>query len=445
MEAPVATATEINPPHQQGQVAHWSSPTRVAFRFCFLYFSLYSVFTQILTSLLPLPKIDIPDLSTFFPMRQIVIWTALHVFHTAKPPSFADTGSGDKTFDWVLLFCLLVIAAVGTAVWSALDRQRPAYVNLHKWFRLAIRLCLAGQMVVYGLSKVIPFQMPFPSLTRLLTPYGTFSPMGVLWSSIGASPSYEMFAGSAELFGGVLLLFPRTTTFGALVCMADMTQVFMLNMTYDVPVKLLSFHLFLLAFFLLVPDLNRLVDFFFLNRPAAPSTQLPIFSTPRANRIAFYAQLLFGLWLIVMNVLSIRVGWYEYSGGRPRSPLYGIWEVQQQLIDGQVRSPLLTDSGRWRRVIFDWKDSSAFQRIDDSFSRYHADIDVNAKTLTLSSATDKNWKVLFSFERPAPDRLILDGAMDSHKTRLQLKLVDGNSFLLVSRGFHWISEVPFNR
>ena len=55
--------------------------------------------------------------------------------------------------------------------------------------------------------------------------------------------SYEIFAGCAETLGGILLLTPRTTTLGALVCLADMIQVFMLNMTYDVPVKLFSFHL----------------------------------------------------------------------------------------------------------------------------------------------------------------------------------------------------------
>ena len=90
-------------------------------------------------------------------------------------------------------------------------------------------------MMVYGMSKAVPLQMPFPFLTTLLERYGDFSPMGVLWSSIGASPAYEIFTGCAELLGGVLLIFPRTTTLGALVCLADAIQVFLLNMTYDVP------------------------------------------------------------------------------------------------------------------------------------------------------------------------------------------------------------------
>jgi hypothetical protein len=378
-------------------------------------------------------------------MRPIVLWTAVHIFRVAQPPAYADTGSGDRTFDWVLVFCLLVIAAIATAIWSVSDRKRQNYVSLHKWFRFAIRFFLAGQMIVYGLAKVIPLQMPFPYLTRLITPYGNFSPMGVLWSSIGSSPGYEIFGGCAELFGGILLIFPRTTTLGAIVCMADMTQVFALNMTYDVPVKLLSFHLFLLAFFLLAADLKRLVAFFLLNRATEPSTQPPLFATRRANRFGFAAQMVFGVWLLGMNAYGGWASWSEYGGGRPKSPLYGIWDVDQQLIDGQVRSPLFTDSGRWRRAIFDFTNRMAFQRIDDSFARYGAAINVKDKTLSLTSDTDKNWKADFSFERVAPDQLTLDGDMDGHKTHLQLKLVDRNSFLLVNRGFHWIQEFPFNR
>src|SRR6202012_5647978 len=116
----------------------------------------------------------------------------------------------------------------------------------------------ASQLISYGLAKEFPMQMPYPGLTRLLEPFGNFSAMGVLWASIGVSPAYERFAGCAELAAGVLLLVPRTTLLGALIAALDMTQVFKLNMTYDVPVKILSFHLLLLAVFLAAPDLPRL-------------------------------------------------------------------------------------------------------------------------------------------------------------------------------------------
>jgi len=421
-----------------------SFASRIAFRFCFVYFGFYCLGTQILTSLCPLSNIDIPDLATMWPFRFIVLWPAAHIFRIPAPPSYADTGSGDRRFDWILIFALLVISVVATAVWSYLDRNRQSYAGLARWFRVFIRICLAGQMIVYGASKAIPAQMPYPSLYGLLERFGSFSPMNVLWSSIGASPAYEMFAGCAELLGGILLIFPRTTTFGALVCLADMTQVFMLNMTYDVPVKLLSFHLILLSLFLLAPDIPRLVRFFFLNRPTEPA-KFELFSTRRANRIALAVQILFGVWLLGMNLYGVRSGYYKYGSGRPLSPLYGIWDVDELSVDGQIRSPLLNDYGRWRRVIFDSPTRVSFVRMDDSSAGYGVTINTTDKTLALTKSADKNWKATLTYVREPQDRIVLDGNMDNHKVHMELHLFDRNKFLLVSRGFHWIQEAPFNR
>jgi hypothetical protein len=160
-------------------------------------------------------------------------------------------------------------------------RKRQNEVGLYKWFRPFLIICLAGQMLTYGFVKAVPLQMPYPYLTRLVEPFGNFSPMGVLWSSVGSSPHYETFAGCAEILGGVLLFIPRTTVLGALVCLADMIQVFTLNMTYDVPVKQLSFHLMLMSLVLLAPDLQRLANFFLLDRAAVPSSRGALFSTAR--------------------------------------------------------------------------------------------------------------------------------------------------------------------
>lgn len=423
----------------------WSLASRVAFRFCLVYFGLFCLTTQILGGLFPIRKVDIPDLSTLWPTRPIVFWAAAHIFRVTHPLVYTDTGSGDRTFDWVLVFCLLVFAALATGIWSVLDRKRENYVALHKLFWLFVRFALASEMILYGMGKAIPLQMPFPYLTRLIEPFGNFSPMGVLWYSIGASRAYEIFTGCAEMLGGILLIVPRTTTLGALICLADTIQVFVLNMTYDVPVKLVSFHLILMALFLLAPEFSRIADFLLWNRAVGPSAQPRLFRTGRANRIALALQIILGIWLLGANAYSDWNDWYTSGEGRPKSPLYGIWNVDQLSIDGQLRSPLLTDYDRWRRVIFDFPTAMAFQRMDDSFDRYGTAISVNNRTLAFTKDSDKSWKATFSFQRVAQDQLILDGSMDGHKIHMQLQLVDRNKFLLISRGFHWVQEYPFNR
>jgi hypothetical protein len=113
-------------------------------------------------------------------------------------------------------------------------------------------------------------------------------------------------------------------------------------------------------------------------------------------------------------------------------------------IDEQPRPPLLTDSARWRRAIFDFPEGMAFQRLDDSFARYVASVNLPERTLALTKRGDKNWKANFTFQQ-AGDRLILDGRMDNHQVHMELQLMDRNSFRLVSRGFHWAQTSPFGR
>ena len=224
-----------------------------------------------------------------------------------------------------------------------------------------------------------------------------------------------------------------------------MTQVFMLNMTYDVPVKVFSFHLLLLSMFLFAPEARRMAAFLWGDRSAGPSAQSELFWGRRANRIATVAQIVFGFWLVGLSAHIGFTVWKTYGSGRTLPPLYGIWNVDEVLIDGHVQLPLLTDSGRWQRLIVDSLPRINVQRMDDTFARYEAGINMKDKTITLSKSSDPSWRATLAFDPMAGDRMSLHGDMDKHRVHMQLHLVDRNRFLLVNRGFHWIQEVPFNR
>jgi hypothetical protein len=444
-EGPPQASESPSQPAAPAQPEPWSPALRIAFRFCFIYFTLYGLSNQIIGGLIVIPEVNLPDLSVRWPLRQITLWTAAHVFRVTHPLVYIDTGSGDRQYDWILAPVLLTFAIVATMIWSALDRRRKNYTTLYKWFRLAIRLALVSELLLYGLIKVIPLQMPFPSLTRLVEPYGNFSPMATLWYSLGASPAYEVFTGCAETLAGLLLLVPRTCTLGALIGLADLTQVFVLNMTYDVPVKLFSFHLILYALFLLAPQGRRIFTFFFSDRAVAPHIEPPLFRSRRGNRIALALQVLFGIYFVGINVYGGVERWQNDGPGRPKPSLYGIWDVQDMTVDGQTRPPLLTDNDRWRRVIFDIMTRTTFQRMDETFANFGSTLNEKNQALNLTKVGDKNWKADFTFNRPSPDQLQLDGAMDGHKIHMQLKLLDRSKLMLVSRGFHWINDFPFQR
>jgi hypothetical protein len=93
-----------------------------------------------------------------------------------------------------------------------------------------------------------------------------------------------------------------------------------------------------------------------------------------------------------MNAYGVSQDWYRYGGGVPKPALYGIWDVEQMSIDGEVRSPLLTDYERWRRVVFDVSGKLAFQRMNGSFVRYSFSTDGNRKSVAVTKGSEKNGK-----------------------------------------------------
>jgi hypothetical protein len=233
-------------------------------------------------------------------------------------------------------------------------------------------------MIIYGMVKVIPVQRHYPALTRLLQPFGTLSPMGVLWTSMGSAPAYEIFAGCAQVAAALLLIVPRTATLGALISLADTILVFMLAMTYDVVAKLFAFHLILLCCFLLAPNVPRLVRFLSHTKRNSSVASGPADRRPRANHV--------GLWLI--GVPATSPGCLEYRGAADR--FGALWHLggAQMSIDEQPRPPLLTDSTRWRRAILITPTGWPFS--DDESFAHMAPRSISRRELALTKSDDQN-------------------------------------------------------
>jgi hypothetical protein len=405
--------------------AAWRLPTRILFRFCVVYFGLYIATTGVLTNLLE-AMVGARAAVVDHLAERLAAWAATHVFEVAV--STLESGSGDRMIDWIQVVCLLALALPATAVWSILDRHRPAYVRLHRWFTVVIRFALGATLLGYGAIKVIPVQMPAPSLLRLLEPLGDFSPMGVLWSSVGASFPYERVVGAVEMLGAILLFIPRTATLGAIICLADLVEVFTLNMTYDVPVKLYSFHLLLLAAFLLAPR-------------AAPILGQVLVSKTR-TRSAAVAQVALGVYLVGVAFYGASLRWHRPGGGgSPRPPFYGIWGVESMAINGEDRPPLLTDGARWRRLVFDRPDAVTVWLMNDRREQYDIALDPAHTIVTVTRGTTAvgSWTVV----GPADGRLELDGDFKSQP--IHVALHRDPEFQLLGPAFHWIQERPFNR
>ncbi len=260
----------------------------------------------------------------------------------------------------------------------------------------------------------------------------------MLWLQVGSSHPYEIMLGAAEVLGGLLLFLPRTATLGALVSLLCMAQVFILNMSFDVPVKILSFHLLLMSLVLLAPQIRRLANVLVLERPSEPASQPQLFATHRANRTAALVQALLGIWVLIGCVQVGWQAWHEFGDGRAKPELYGIWSVNEFTVDGKPAPPLTTDENRWQHLVFDQPETVTYQRMDGDLVPAPAEVDSASINLPELDAT-------FTFVRPQPDQLRLTGRLKGQAATISLERVDLNSFTLRNRGFNWVQEYPYFR
>jgi len=422
--------TLLNEPPQQ----RWHPFTRTAFRFVFVYLILFN---------LPFPLNVFPYVDKLAePYNWLWNWIVPRVGRAAfnKEVATVFNGSGDRTFDYLLVACLLLIALVIAVIWTILDRKRLSYPTLNRWLNIYVRFSLGTAMIGYGAYKVIMSQFGPPTLDRLMQPFGDSSPMGLLWTFMGASEPYTMFVGFAEMIAGILLFPRKTTTLGALMSIGVMSNVVALNFSYDVPVKLYSTHLLAMAVFLALPDARRLANFFVLNRPAEGVSVQPLFRRPLLHRGA----VVFGsLFLIAIVSLSL---YQSYDQRRnffsQRSPLYGVWDVEE-FTTGQATAS--ASAQRWQRMIFDSPRRTAVQTASDPHQRFLTQLDQEKHTLTLTKREDPNWNAVLTYEQVSPDIITLNGTLEGSEMTARLRRVGDRKFLLTDRGFHWINEFPFNR
>jgi hypothetical protein len=422
----------------------WTPAHRVGFRFLFIYLVLF-----------------------FFPFPQGLVnpqWLGNLSESLWRPlvPRFAallgvqatpsDNGSGDTAFDYLRVLLMVIIAALGAVTWTLLDRRRPDYRTLQAWSRIWLRYALALTMLTYGSVKVVMLQFEPPGYGRLTQPLGDFSPMALLWIFMGSSPLYTSFTGVSEVIAATLLLFRRTTTLGALLVAGIMSNVAMLNLSYDVPVKLAALHILLLALVLLAPETQRLLDFFVFNRPTAPSDLAPRWHG-RTLVASSLVKALFIASILVYLAWDTAESYQRQTAAREQLPVApdGTYRLSALKRDGQPLPPLPTDEIRWQRLSLK-QGVIGVRTVDGSVQRFKAQGDPCSQNATLVPCDDKG--------QPLPDatpagtlRLTLDdhgagtltGTFAGHQVEAAVLRQNRGDFPLISRGFRWISPEPYFR
>ena len=215
-------------------------------------------------------------------------------------------------------------------------------------FLVFLRIILVVYLLIYGLIKLFHMQMFPPTYSQLVQPLGEMSPMGLAWTFMGFSKGYSMFAGGMEVLAALLLIPRRTQTFGALVTIGVMTQVFIMNLCFDIPVKLFSFHLVLMAIVVFLSDFKRFTAVLLLNKTPDKIVVYPK-RNKEASKVIPIIKLLF-LALFIWSFSATTLSRKKKFEQKLNPYLAGVWQVTSFKKNDSISTASYLDTERWKNT-----------------------------------------------------------------------------------------------
>ncbi|SHG31582.1 hypothetical protein SAMN05443549_103231 [Flavobacterium fluvii] len=341
----------------------------------------------------------------------------------------------------------ILISAIGAVIWAKLDTTRKQYVVLYYWLRVVVRYRLAVILVTYGFIKVFPLQMPYPSLSNLLTNYGDFFSWKIYFQTVGIAPKYETFLGFVEILAAFLLFNRKTATIGVGLIFGFIGNVAVVNGLYDVGELVNSSFIVLLATFLFAYDIPRLYNLLIQEVPTYANKLVPNFSDDFLRKTRLVLKSAFLVFVLLFGFKSYQ----NYANDPykvPQTPglekAYGYYNVKDFILDNDTIPYSKTDANRWQDVVFEkWStisikinrpvkvdfssgESASGKDIDRNYELvglsgrhyFYYEIDTVKHTLALQNKNKnhRSEKLLLTYARPSDSTIVLSGTNENKQS-----------------------------
>jgi len=283
-------------------------------------------------------------------------WFALATYHTSFIPESPFVGTDVRGYyNWAIAWVLatLIVLAFGRKFkkrWM-LNNDIIAY-----WLRVLLRYRLALALTFYGIVKILPIQIPEPTLSELHTEYGDFLLWKLYYLTNGiATAGYLPVIGALEIVGGLLLLNRRTTVIGSGLLIAVLLNTVIINYVYEVGDQVYSSFLLLAAGVVFSYDGKRFYQLLIVKIAVVPDGFWPVYG----RRIAVLRPYLQSLFLLVIAAFSVQayLSWknsnYPFPDEEGLKDAEGIYDVKDFVWNGDSLAYSQTDSVRWKDVVFE--------------------------------------------------------------------------------------------
>lgn len=294
--------------------------------------------------------------SSFADLFSLENWFGLATYRTsfiAESPFVGSDVRGYYNWAIALALALLLFWAFGRKIRQTFqaDDDRVFY-----WLRVLLRYRLALAITFIGLVKIIPIQLPEPTISELHTEYGDFLLWKLYYLTNGiATAGYLPVIGALEILGGLFLLNRRTAIIGSGLLIAVLLNVVIVNYVYEIGEQVYSSFLLLLAVVIFSYDWPRFYQLLIKKAATIPDGFWPVYGR-RVAGIRPYLQALFLLLIAVFSVqayLSWKNSDYPFPDEKGLEGAAGVYDVKDFVWKGDTIPYSLTDTLRWKDVVFE--------------------------------------------------------------------------------------------
>ena len=227
------------------------------------------------------------------------------------------------TILYIAVPCLIVLAAVTWHVADIKKRNSVHPLDNKKLLYACTCLCrylLAAIIMFYGLDKIMVNQLHM-SIYWYGDELGKLSGTQLTWSFFGYSKIYNSIIALAQVSGGIMLLFRRTTLAGALFLLPILVNIALIDFNYDITAKDIISVLLFLDVFLIGIAAKPLFSFFVANKTVDGGQLVSTYSQHMKRSSAYKAVLIF-----VVALFAFATNYQLISTTQPTA-LQGAWNA----------------------------------------------------------------------------------------------------------------------
>ena len=306
---------------------------------------------------------------------------------------------------------------------DAHSRLADRLIQKESAYRL-LRFVVASLIIFYGFAKLNGAQFTILS-SELDKPMGQVSGFWLTWYYFGYSPIYGNFIGLAQILGGILLMFRKTTLLGSCILFPVITNIILIDIFYRIDPGALLVALIMEFGLVVILTFHKqeLLEVFWSKQ----NTVFPDQSAAKSRVFGKYA-----IRALMIITPAVYTYWVANYNNRLPTPIDGAWEIVSTSPQHAATGDALVDIFFERNRAY----MCVFKRGDGSYEQHHFELDLNKKTITIWDEWLRKGNKLF------------DGTyeMSGDELRLSGKFVKSTeATVLVLRRRNLVSEIALSK